>query len=302
MYNNLLKSEKLEAWLLLLMLALIWGSSYILIKKGLVVFSALQVGTIRIAFAFLFLLPSAVRNLKKVPEGKWKIIIFTGIVGNLIPSILFALAETNLESSLTGILNALSPIFTMLIAVYIFSFRIRLLQIAGIIVGFAGTIGLSFINSSGGIGNMNIYVWLTIIATFCYALSLNFIKAYLGDVSSMVITSLAVFTIGPVSIIYLFSTDFIKIVQNTPGSYEALGYISILGVFGTAIGLILYTRLIHMTTAIFASSVTYLVPIVAIFWGILDGEKIYALHLAGMLFILIGIYLVNKSGSTIKNK
>ncbi len=284
------------------MLALIWGSSYILIKKGLVVFSALQVGTIRIAFAFLFLLPSAVRNLKKVPEGKWKIIIFTGIVGNLIPSILFALAETNLESSLTGILNALSPIFTMLIAVYIFSFRIRLLQIAGIIVGFAGTIGLSFINSSGGIGNMNIYVWLTIIATFCYALSLNFIKAYLGDVSSMVITSLAVFTIGPVSIIYLFSTDFIKIVQNTPGSYEALGYISILGVFGTAIGLILYTRLIHMTTAIFASSVTYLVPIVAIFWGILDGEKIYALHLAGMLFILIGIYLVNKSGSTIKNK
>lgn len=282
------------------MLALIWGSSYILIKKGLVVFSALQVGTIRIAFAFLFLLPSAVRNLKKVPEGKWKIIFFTGIVGNLIPSILFALAETNLESSLTGILNALSPIFTMLIAVYFFSFRIRLLQIAGIIVGFAGTIGLSFINSSGGIGNMNIYVWLTIIATFCYALSLNFIKAYLGDVSSMVITSLAVFTIGPVSIIYLFSTDFIKIVQNTPGSYEALGYISILGVFGTAIGLILYTRLIHMTTAIFASSVTYLVPIVAIFWGILDGEKIYALHLAGMLFILIGIYLVNKSGSTIK--
>lgn len=285
------------------MLALIWGSSYILIKKGLVVFSALQVGTIRIAFAFLFLLPSALRNLKKVPAGKWKVIFFTGIVGNLIPSILFALAETNLESSLTGILNALSPIFTMLIAVYFFSFRIRLLQITGIIIGFAGTIGLSFINSSGGIGSMNIFVWLTIIATFCYALSLNFIKAYLGDVSSMVITSLAVFTIGPVSIIYLFSTDFLEVVQNTPGSYEALGYISILGVFGTAIGLILYTRLIHMTTAIFASSVTYLVPIVAIFWGILDGENIYALHLAGMLLILIGIYLVNKSDSSLnKNK
>lgn len=150
---------------------------------------------------------------------------------------------------------------------------------------------------------MNIFVWLTIIATFCYALSLNFIKAYLGDVSSMVITSLAVFTIGPVSIIYLFSTDFLEVVQNTPGSYEALGYISILGVFGTAIGLILYTRLIHMTTAIFASSVTYLVPIVAIFWGILDGENIYALHLAGMLLILIGIYLVNKSDSSLnKNK
>lgn len=259
------------------------------------VFSALQVGTIRITFAFLFLLPSAVRNLKRVPEGKWKVIFFTGLVGNLIPSVLFAVAETNLESSLTGILNALSPIFTMLIAVYVFNFKIRLLQLAGIIIGFAGTIGLSFINSSGGIGNMNIYVWLTIIATFCYAMSLNFIKAYLGDISSMVITSLAVFTIGPVSIIYLFSTDFIEVARNTPGSYEALGYISILGIFGTAIGLILYTRLIQMTTAIFASSVTYLVPIVAIFWGILDGEHIYALHLAGMFLILIGIYFVNKT-------
>lgn len=279
---------------------MIWGSSYILIKKGLVVFSALQVGTIRITFAFLFLLPAAVRNLKKVPKGKWKVIFFTGIVGNLIPSVLFALAETNLESSLTGILNALSPIFTMLIAVYIFKFKVRIMQIAGIITGFAGTIGLSFINSTGGIGEMNIYVWLTIIATFCYAMSLNFIKAYLGDISSLVITSLAVFTIGPVSVLYLFSTDFIEVVRNTPGSAEALGFISILGIFGTAIGLILYTRLIHMTTAIFASSVTYLVPIVAIFWGILDGEKIYALHLAGMLLILIGIFLVNRTDSYIK--
>lgn len=174
------------------------------------------------------------------------------------------------------------------------------MQIAGIITGFAGTIGLSFINSTGGIGEMNIYVWLTIIATFCYAMSLNFIKAYLGDISSLVITSLAVFTIGPVSVLYLFSTDFIEVVRNTPGSAEALGFISILGIFGTAIGLILYTRLIHMTTAIFASSVTYLVPIVAIFWGILDGEKIYALHLAGMLLILIGIFLVNRTDSYIK--
>jgi len=289
------KSEKTESWFLLFILSVIWGSSFILIKKGLEVFSPVQVGTIRISFAFLILLPFALRHLKGIPGEKWKIIFFTGMVGNLIPAILFALAETKIESSLTGILNALSPLFTLLIGIYVFHYRISFLQIFGLAIGFIGTLGLGFVNSSGGIGALNLYVWLIVIATFCYGICLNFIKAYLSDMRAMVVTSLAMFSIGPFALIYLFSTDFIFIVNNHSGASEAIAYIAVLGIFGTAIGLVLYTRLIIMTTAFFASIVTYLIPVVAIFWGMVDNESLYPLHFAGMILIMMGIYIINKS-------
>jgi drug/metabolite transporter (DMT)-like permease len=141
---------------------------------------------------------------------------------------------------------------------------------------------------------MNIYVWLVVIATFCYAVSLNLIKEYLSGISSIMITSLAMFSVGPACIVYLFASDFLEVVRNTDGAFEALGFLLILGVFGTAVGLVLYTRLIHMTNAVYASSVTYLIPVVAIGWGIIDNEKIYISHLAGMLMILLGIYLTTK--------
>ncbi|MEO8664290.1 MAG: DMT family transporter, partial [Ignavibacteria bacterium] len=215
--------------------------------------------------------------------------------------ILFALAETKLESSLTGILNALSPLFTLLIGVYVFRYRIRFIQVLGIIIGFIGTLGLCFVNSTGGIGSMNLYVWLVVIATICYGISLNFIKAYLSGISSLIITSLAIFSIGPFALIYLFSTDFLFILKNHPGASASLGYLSLLGVFGTAVGLWLYTRLVMMTTPFFASIVTYMIPVVAIFWGLLDNESLYPLHIAGMILILLGIYIINKS-ENIKHK
>lgn len=243
------------------------------------------------------MLPFALKHLKIVSKDKYKYIFFTGLVGNLIPAILFAIAETRLESSLTGILNALSPMFTLLIAVFVFKYPINFRQILGLLIGFVGAIGLSFVSSSGGMGSMNVYVWLIVTATICYSVSLNFIKAYLGGLSSIVITSLAMLSIGPVSLIYLLTTDFINKLMNTQGAFESLGYIFLLGVFGTAIGLVLYTRLILMTTPIFASSVTYLIPIVAIFWGLFDDEILYPLHLVGMFIILLGIYIVNRTES-----
>lgn len=282
--------------MLLFILSLIWGSSYILIKKGLVYFTPIQVGTIRITFAFLVMLPFALKRFKSIPKNKWKFIAFTGLVSNLIPAILFAIAQTKIESSLTGILNALSPLFTLIFAVYLFKFKVNSFQIAGFFLGFAGTIILSLINSSGGFGNMNVYVWLIVLATICYAISLNLIKYYLSDVSSLTITSLALLVAGPVSMILLFTTDFIERINMSGNFFIALTYIAVLGIFGTAIALVLYTKLIQMTTAIFASSVTYLVPVVAIMWGFLDGEILYPLHFAGMIFILLGIYFINKTG------
>lgn len=295
MDKRFLKTERIESLFLLFILSLIWGSSYILIKKGLVAFSPVQVGTIRIVFAFFFMLPFAIRHFKLIPKEKFKLLFFTGMVGNLIPAILFALAQTRLESSLTGILNALTPIFVLLIAVFIFKYKIIFLQILGMIIGFIGTIGLSFVSSGGGIGQMNVYVWLIVLATLCYAASLNFIKAYLSGFNSIVITAMSMLSIGPLALIILLTTNFWDIIKYNPDAFESLGYLAILGIVGTAIGLILYTRLIQMTTPVFASSVTYLIPIVAIFWGLLDHEILYPLHYAGMLLILLGIYFVNKS-------
>lgn len=293
MYKKILRTEKIESWFLLIILSVIWGSSYILIKKGLGSFSPDQVGTIRISFAFLFMLPFALRNIRRIPKGKWKVVFFTGMVGNLIPAILFALAETRLESSLAGILNALSPIFVLIIAVYIFKYKINIKQVTGLIICFIGTIGLSLINARGELGQMNVYVWFVVLATICYAMSLNYIKAFLSDVNSVVSTSLAMLTVGPVSIIYLMTTDFFSIMANEPKALVSLFFLALLGIIGTAIGLVLYTRLIQMTSPFFASSVTYLIPIVAIFWGLLDNESLYPLHLFGMSLILIGIYIVN---------
>ena len=286
----------MQSWILLLILSIIWGSSFILIKRGLVYFTPLQVGTLRITFAFLVMLPFALKRVKKVSGDKWKFFAFTGLISNLVPAVLFALAQTKLESSLTGILNALSPLFTLIFAVLMFKFKPNSFQIGGFVLGMAGTVGLSLVNSSGGIGNMNVYVWLIVLATICYALSLNFIKYFLSDVNSLTITSLSLLIAGPFSIIILLSTDFLGRLNFSSEIVFAISCIAVLGILGTAIALVLYTKLIHMNSPLFASSVTYLVPVVAIMWGVWDGEVLFPLHFAGMVLILLGIYFINKSG------
>lgn len=286
----------MQSWILLLILSIIWGSSFILIKRGLVYFTPLQVGTLRITFAFLVMLPFALKRIKKVSGDKWKFFAFTGLISNLVPAVLFALAQTKLESSLTGILNALSPLFTLIFAVLMFKFKPNSFQIGGFVLGMAGTVGLSLVNSSGGFGNMNVYVWLIVLATICYALSLNFIKYFLSDVNSLTITSLSLLIAGPFSIIILLSTDFLGRLNFSSEIVFAISCIAVLGILGTAIALVLYTKLIHMNSPLFASSVTYLVPVVAIMWGVWDGEVLFPLHFAGMVLILLGIYFINKSG------
>lgn len=294
MTKNFSDSDRILPWILLIILSVIWGSSFILIKWSLEYFSPLEVGSLRIVFAFIVLLPFAIPRLKNISGDSWKIFAFTGLVSNLIPAILFALAQTKIESSLTGILNALTPIFTVIIAVHYFKFKIRLKQIAGIIIGLAGTALLSFINSSGSFGNLNVYLWLIVLATICYALNLNVIKYYLSGMDSLTITSMALFVSGPVSLIILPFTDFF---EKFNFSYEylfALFCIALLGIFGTAIALILYTKLIKISSTLFASSVTYLIPIVAVIWGYMDDELLFPLHFVGMIFILLGIYFINK--------
>lgn len=293
--NRLTKNEPLLAWILIAVLSLIWGSSFILIKRGLDAFTPEQVGVIRIGFSFLVLFPHAIKHSRKIPLKKFLIIFFSGLLGNLIPAVLFALAETRISSSLAGILNALTPMFTVLVSVLFFKSRIRLLQVFGVILAFAGCLSLSFVNNEGGLGEMNYFVWFVVIATLFYGINVNIIKHKLRDIGILTITSIALSTSGVIAIIYLLTTDFVHRLGNEPKALASLGFIAILGIIGTALAQFFMNKVIKISTPVFASSVTYLIPIVAVLWGILDGETLGFFHFAGMVITLAGVYIINKA-------
>lgn len=288
------KKHRTLAIILLLATSLIWGSSFILIKKGLAVYSVEQVALLRILFAYIVLLPTALIHFKKYfKTHAWKLLI-SGLTGNLIPAFLFAKAQTQLDSGITGVLNSLTPLFTLIIGIFIFQQKLYRKQFFGILIGLAGSIGLSLINKNGALGPINYFVFFVIIAAFCYGFNVNFVKKYLSEIPSVQLTGLALFFIGPPSLLYLFSTDFTERVATQPGSLEALGYLAILGIVNTALALILFFRLLKMTSPIVASSVTYIIPIVALILGFLDGEQFFALHFLGMALIILGVFIVNR--------
>ncbi|MCF8262105.1 MAG: DMT family transporter [Melioribacteraceae bacterium] len=280
--------------LILIFLAIIWGSSFILIKKGLVAFSPGQVGTLRVVFAFLILSPIAFKHFKTHFKKHWKEMLALGLLSNLIPAILFSAAEVGLSSSLAGILNALTPIMTMIIGALFFTTAVRGNQILGITVGFIGSLMISFVGNGGELGTFNFYALFVIIATICYGISANMVKKFFSGMSANVFSSLAFFSITPIALIYLVSTDFILILTTHPDAFSSLFYIFILGTIGTALALLLFYRIIQNTNAVFATTVTYLIPIVAVLWGFVDGENLYPLHFVGMLLIIVGVYFSNK--------
>ena len=280
---------------MIVVLSLIWGTSFILIKKGLVVFAADELGALRIVIACLSLLPFAILNLRKIEPQRWKFIAASGLLGNLLPAFLFAYAETRLASGLAGVLNSLTALFTLLIGAMFFRQSITWMRLLGIVIGIAGTAMLIFSGSgSAGLDN-KFYGLYIVVATICYGGSANIIKFRLQGIKPVVMSSLALLTVGPVAAVYLFTTGAIYKLQTVPGAWEALLYIAILAVFSTAIGLILLNKLIHVSTPLFASSSNYLIPVVALGWGVLDGEHIYAWHYMGMAVILLGVFVVNRA-------
>lgn len=277
-------------------MSLVWGTSFILIKKGLTVFSSDELGSVRITIACLSLLPFALKNIKQVAPEKWKYIVTSGFFGNLFPAFLFAYAETKLASGLAGVLNSLTALFTLIIGAIFFQQKITGFRLAGILIGIAGTAILIWGGASRETGashaSFGIYI---VVATLMYGLSLNLIKHRLQGIPALTLASVALLSVGPLAFVYLCTTSFFYKLAHVPGAYEALFYIALLAVFSTAIGLVLYNRLIHLTNTVFASSSTYLMPIVALLWGVLDGEQILFMHYMGMLVILAGVLMVNRS-------
>nr|MBC8464630.1 DMT family transporter [Bacteroidota bacterium] len=225
-------SSKLWNWSIMLLLAFIWGSSFILMKRGLEVFSYTQVADMRMGLAWLSLLPFVWKQLKKTPKHFWLPLAVVGLFGNGIPAFLFTKAQTQLDSSLTGILNALVPLFTLLIAVFVFKTKVKYYNILGILIGLVGAIWL--IAGNGVVMDNAHYAWFVVAATICYAISLNTIKNYLGELKPIHITGMAFFFVGPPTLLHLLSTDFLELMSTEKQAWSAFGYILLLAVIGTS--------------------------------------------------------------------
>lgn len=286
---------QLKDWLALVLLMLIWGSSFILIKRGLEAFSSTQVGALRISISFMVLFPFAVLRFRKVPRQYLKYFILVGIFGSGLPPFLFAKAQTVIDSYMAGILNSLTPLFTLLAGVLFFGTRTRLMNVFGVIVGLLGAIGLLTAANDPRLGNGIWYGLYAVAATIGYAFSMNIIKKYLKEFDAITITSVVFCLIGPPALLLLFfGTGFVNTMQMDPQAVSSLGYVAILAVLGTAISLIIHNWLIRRTSALFAASVTYMMPIVSIFWGVIDGETFLYFFLLWIAMILIGVYMANK--------
>ncbi|GAA4823580.1 DMT family transporter [Algivirga pacifica] len=287
-------TNKVQAVLLLLLLSLIWGSSFILIKKSLLAFTPLEVGTGRVFFGFTGIILIGMKELRQIPLKTWKHIVVAGLIGNLFPALLFAVAVTGLESSVTGILNAMTPLFTFVLGVLFFQYKFQWKQLYGLMIALAGTLLISFINANGNIGSFNEYALLVILATVLYAINGHYIKKYLSEMPSVRVSVGIMSTIGiPMFFVLLFSGFFSK-VGTHPEGVSSLVYLMILGCVGTGFAVLIFNYLIKIAPVVFVSTVTFLIPIVALAWGYLDNEAFSVWHMGCMLMILSGVYLVNR--------
>jgi drug/metabolite transporter (DMT)-like permease len=284
-------------WAIFCILSIVWGSSFILIKEGLTVLSAYQVASLRMLFSGLVLLPFAINAFKKIPKEKMGIVFLSGILGNFIPSYLFCIAETNIDSSLAGILNSLTPLFTILVGLSFFKTTIHKQKMLGVIIGFIGLCLLFAAGKNISFQNLS-FASLVLVATFFYGLNVNVVGKYLNNMRAIDIASVAfTFLIIPSTLI-LYITGYFSMSFNNPGFQKATMASITLGVVGTAIASILFYMLIKRSSIIFASMVTYGIPVIAVAWGLYYGESISTLQIGSLLIILAGVYIVNKPQSS----
>lgn len=284
-----------KKWLYLILLSLIWGSSFILIKKSLVGLTPLQLGALRIIISGLILFVAGFKGLKKLSKNKLKWLAIAGFLGTFFPSFLFAYAETEIDSSIASILNSLVPLSTIILGAIAFKIFSSKKQIIGVIIGLLGTILLI---SQGAILNPNQNYWyalLVIAATIMYAININIIKKHLQNIPAItIVIGNFVFIIIPACFVLAFSGFFTQEVLQSPDLKISLFYVLLLSLFGTAIAKVIFNKLVQISTPVFASSVTYTMPIVAVVWGLADGEGFNFWQGLATGIILFGVYLANK--------
>ena len=284
-----------KKWFYLFLLALTWGSSFILIKKGLLGLSPFQLGSLRTVMSSLFIFIIGFKSLKTIQSHQWKWIILTGFIGTFFPSFLFAFAETEVDSGIVSILNSLVPLNTVLIGLAVFKITSTKIQVFGVILGFVGASMLIFNSMELHPDQNYLYAGFVILATVMYASSVNIIKRYLQDVKPIAIaTGNFVAIIIPAILVLSFSNFFTTETFQNDTIYISIGSVAILSLFGTVMAKIIFNSLIQISSPVFASSVAYLMPLVALLWGLLDGEVFGINQGLASSLILLGVYLVNK--------
>ncbi len=293
-HNNSKQTNlKLIAWLGLLFLAVVWGLSFILIKKIVHDFTAVELGAGRIFIAGLALSPWAIINLKNYPKEKTPYLVLSGLLGYLLPAFIFGILGSKLNSSLSGTLNSTTPLFVLLVGALFFGKKIQQNQITGILIGFVGSLILVLSGNKGELNFDNPYALLGIFATVMYGFNANILGKYLISVKPILISAFSLLFVSIIAFVILLFTDFFQkifLVQN----HEFLIYFVILGALNSGLAAVIYNYILQIASPVFASSVTYLIPVVAVIAGLVDHEIISIWHYLGMVIILAGIYLLNR--------
>lgn len=291
-------SRGFYSWSILILLGIVWGSSYILIKKGLVSFNPIQLACLRVSLSGLAFFPMFAIYRKQIDWTNWKSLLIVGLAGTFVPAFLFAIAQTELSSAVTGALGSLSSLNTILVGVFVFGIYATKNEWKGILVGLIGALILVAFQKNSQIGG-NIWNGLLVfLATACYGLSSNTIKAKLQNVNALALSAAAFILIVPLAILILPFIGIYEVMVTDDLAWKSLGYITVLSLAGTALASILFFYLVQITNPIFASTVSYLIPMVALFWGWIDGEFINTIQIAGMFIILLGVYLTRQKNES----
>jgi len=288
-------NEQQQKWLFLIVLSLVWGSSFILMKKALIGLTPVQVGALRMIISAVFLLLIGFRSIQKIKKRHWKYIAITAALGTFFPVFLFAFAINGIDSSIAAILNSLTPFNTFVFGALVFGFAFKKKQLIGILVGLIGTLVLILKGAELNPNQNYWYALLVIIASIGYAFNVNMIKKYLSDLDALAITTGHFILLSIPALLVLVFSGFFSTFEVTTTTTNALGYVAVLAIFGTGIAKVLFNKLIHISSPVFSSSVTYVIPVVAVMWGVIDGEKLSFIQFFAGGIILLGVWLVNKA-------
>jgi drug/metabolite transporter (DMT)-like permease len=291
------KPIELKSFFILLALSLVWGSSFILIKKALIAFDPIELACMRISISALAFTPVIYFQRNKIPWNEWKLFLAIGLTGSGIPAFMYFLAQTNINSTASGLLNSLTPIWTLIIGIIIFKNRMDASKTIGVVIGFLGAALLMILGESEGENNNLWYGLFVVFGTLCYGMSGNLVKHYFQNVRSIIISATSFFMIGPPAIGYLLYKGTLTQIEWNQDQIYSIGAIVLLSLVGTVLATIIFYKLIQDTNAVFGSSVAYLMPIVAMGWGFIDGESIGLVVILSMLLILTGVYLIKKQNT-----
>jgi drug/metabolite transporter (DMT)-like permease len=281
-------------WFLMFFLAAIWGASFFFIKHSVAIFSPVQMAMWRMVFATLVYIPIAASYWSKIDWKRWKPLVVVAFCGSAIPNFFFAVAQQHVNSSLAGVLNTLTPLFTLIMGTAFYAMQFSREKVLGVVIGLAGALILVLFNASSAVSGNAFFASLCVLATVCYAINANTVNTHLRDMPPAGIASAAFMITGGIFMIGLWWSGGWQVAFQHPDGMKGLGYVFYLSAVGTVIGSILYFYLLQRTSAIFATSVTYLLPIGAILIGAMDGESIGWIDLLGTAVILLGVYLARK--------